>query len=164
MRTVFDTILTGLICLFIGLVVGAWQSEQLKSTQAGQWITSTVSEVLGSKGRNEDSQFESYNYPTIKWRPKALSDGPDAVARLWTKYDGPKNGQPGVMKYKLTLFKATNRNLREVQLLDSMGFKLTQFNATDFHDLPGAPDIAEACDDVSCPEDQYKQARDYSVK
>jgi hypothetical protein len=163
MRTVFDTMF-GLLCLFIGLVVGAWQSDQLKATDVGQWISSTSSNVLGAKVRTDDNQFETYNYPTIKWRPKALADGPDAVVRLWTKYDAGPEGQPGVLKYKLTLFKATNRNSREVQLLDAMGFKLTQINASDFHDIPGAPDIAEACDNVSCPEDQYKQARDYSVK
>jgi len=163
MRTVFDTMF-GLLCLFTGLVLGAWQSDQLKATDVGQWISSTSAKVLGAKLRAEDNQFETYNYPTIKWRPKALADGPDSVVRLWTKYEAGPKGQPGVLKYKLTLFKATNRNSREVQLLDSMGFKLTQINASDFHDIPGAPDIAEACDNVSCPEDQYRQARDYSVK
>ena len=164
MRRLFDTIFVGSICLFIGLVVGAWQPEQLRATQVGQWISSTASKVIAAKVGSDESQFETYNYPTIKWRPKALADGPDAVVRLWTKYQAGPTGQPGVLKYKLTLFKATNRNSREVQLLDPMGFKLTQFTASDFHDIPGAPDIAEACDDVSCQEDQYKQARDYSVK
>jgi hypothetical protein len=84
--------------------------------------------------------------------------------RLWATYEPSKNDQPGVMKYKLTLFKATNRTAREVQLLDAMGFKLIQFNATDFHDIPGAPDIVEARDSVSFPEDQYKRVRDYSIK
>jgi len=163
MRTSFIAVLTGLVCLFIGLAVGAWQSDQLKLTRVGQWISSTGAKVI-TLGKTDDTQFESYAYPTIKWRPKALSDGPDAVARLWATYEPSKTDQPGVMKYKLTLFKATNKNSREVQLLDSMGFKLMQFNANDFHDIPGAPDIVEARDSVSLPEDQYKKVRDYSIK
>jgi hypothetical protein len=85
--------------------------------------------------------------------------------RLWTTYEaGSKNEPQGTMKYKLTLFKATRKDLREVQMLDAMGFKLMQFNASDFHDIPGAPDIVEARDSVACSEDQYKRASDYSVK
>jgi hypothetical protein len=68
------------------------------------------------------------------------------------------------MKYKLTLFKASKKDVREVQLLDAMGFKLMQFNAGDFHDIPGASDIVEARDSVPLSEDVYKNARDYSVK
>jgi hypothetical protein len=163
MRNNIILLFTAIVFLAIGLVVGAWQSDQLRSTRAGQWITLTSSK-MGALGKSDDSQFETYAYPTIKWRPKALSDGPDAVMRLWTTYEPQKGDQPAVMKYKLTLFKATNRSSREVQLLDAMGFKLLQFNANDFHDIPGAPDIVEARDSVSCPEDQYKRARDYSVK
>jgi hypothetical protein len=164
MRNKIENVLTGLICLCVGLVLGAWQSDQLKSTRAGQWISSTGTKVLSLKSKTDDNQFESYAYPTMKWRPKALADSPDSVMRLWTTYVAPKDGQPGVMKYKLTLFKATNKNAREVQLLDSMGFKLMQFEATDFHDMPGAPDIVEARDSVPCPEEQYKQVRDCSIK
>jgi hypothetical protein len=170
MRTIFITLFVGLMCLLIGLCVGAWQAPQLQSTKAGQWIAST-SKVLWSKGgdENENSQFESYQYPTIKWRARALPDGPESIVRLWTTYEAAaKNAPPGTpqgtLKYRLTLFKATNKDQREVQMLDSMGFKLMQFNANDFHNMPGAPEIVEARDSIQCSEDQYKKARDYSVK
>ena len=167
MRNIITSFLVGLACLFIGLVVGAWQADQLKTSRTGQWITTQVSKLSLSKGdgKDEDSQFETNEYPTIKWKPKALSDNPDGVVRLWTTFDiGPKTAPQGTMKYRLTLFKATNKDNREVQILDAMGFKLMQFNANDFHNIPGAPDIVEARDSVPCSEDQYKKAHDYSVK
>ncbi len=168
MRSTIIAIFTGLVCLVLGLCIGAWQAPQLKSSKAGHWIAAEASMVPWTKvgaQKNADSQFESYDYPTIKWRPKPLADAPDAIVRLWTTYEpGAKNEPQGTMKYKLTLFKATQKEQREVQMLDSMGFKLMQFNANDFHEIPGAPDIVEARDSVACPEDQYKNANDYSVK
>jgi hypothetical protein len=161
----FTIILVGSICLFIGLCIGAEYAPELKTTAVGQYVESKISATgllkVGDQ-KKDDTQFESYDYPTIKWKPKPLADSPNAIGRLWTTYDS-KSATP-VMKYKLTLFKATNTNAREVQLVDAMGFKLVQFSASDFIEIPGAPDIVEARDSVSCTEDQYKKARDYSVK
>jgi hypothetical protein len=168
MRRILITLFVGLACLVAGLLFGAWQSAQLKSTKAGQWIAATASKVPWTKSgdqSSDDNQFESYNYPTVKWRPKPLPDASDSAVQLWTTYEaGPKNAPQGLMKYKLTLFKATNKDQREVQMLDAMGFKIVQFSANDFHVLPGSTTIVEARDSVSCSEDQYKKARDYSVK
>ena len=85
--------------------------------------------------------------------------------RLWTTFEpNDKDPATGTLKYKLTLFKATKRDSREVQLLDAVGFKLMQFNAGDFQDIPGAPDIVEARDSVPCSEEMYKKACDFSIK
>jgi hypothetical protein len=166
MRSIFTTVVVGFICLAVGLCVGVLQGNRLRQTEPGQLITSVASKVPWSKpGGTGDSQIESSEYPTIKWKPQQLSDAPDAIVRLWTTYAADsKDATQGAMKYKLTLFKATQKDGREVQMLDSNGFKILQFNASDFHAMPGAPDIVEARDSVPCSEDQYKNASDYSVK
>lgn len=167
MLRVLSTLLFGALCFIVGLGLGVWQSPRLKTTEPARMITSAVAKVPWLKATSktdDDSPFEEYNYPTIKWRPKQLDDAPGAIVRLWTTFEPGNNPDTGTMKYKLTLFKASNRNVREVQLLDGMGFKLFQFNASDFHDIPGASDIVEARDSYACSEDQYKKAQDYSVK
>jgi hypothetical protein len=168
MRSIFTTIITGAICLIIGLCIGTWQGRQLKETKAGQLITSATAKLPWTKATGEDggeNQIESNEYPTLKWRAKQLSDAPDAIVRLWTTFEpNDKDPATGTLKYKLTLFKATKRDSREVQLLDAVGFKLMQFNAGDFQDIPGAPDIVEARDSVPCSEEMYKKACDFSIK
>lgn len=168
MRTVIVSIIVGAVSLGLGLTIGAWQSSQLKSSEAGRWVSDAAQKIPIPKGSNQDgddSNFESNEYPTLKWKAKPLSDAPGAIVRLWTTFEnGPKNDPQGSMKYKLTLFKATKKDGREVQILDGMGFKLFQFGAIDFHEIPGAPDIVESRDAVPCTEEVYRKARDYSVK
>jgi hypothetical protein len=168
MRSILTTVIVGLLCLIIGLCAGTLEGSQIKTTPAGQWITSAASQVQAGVGAGEsgdDNQIETNEYPILKWRAKALPDASGSIVRLWTKFEeGPNKDTPGSLKYKLTLFKAIRKDLREVQLLDAQGFKLMQFNAADFHDIPGAPDIVEARDTIPCPEADYKKVRDYSVK
>lgn len=135
-----------------------------------------------------DSQFDTYDYPHIKWKAKSFLDAPpplpvsfarqrlgmgvetfalqrppsDAIVQLVTTFEAASDSvRNGRMKYILTVFKAIPRNC-EVQLLDKSGFKVVQFTASDFHVI--SPNLVEARADVSCSEDDYKQARDYSVK
>lgn len=113
---------------------------------------------------DNSTQFEKYDYPTIKWRAKPLAGADDAIAQLSTTYDRSTTaGQQGAVKYRLTLFKVNSDAAREVQLLDANGFKLFQFNASDFHQIPGSQ-LMEARDSFSCDEEQYRQARDYSIR
>jgi hypothetical protein len=168
MLRVLVTVIVGACCFAAGLCVGVWKAAQLKTTEPARQIQAIAAKVpvLSADSKPDpDSPFESYEYPTIKWRAKSLSDADGAIGRLWTTYE--PNGspeKPGLMKYKLTLFKATNKSMREVQLLDAQGFKLLQFQAGDFHDIPGAADVIEARDGVACQEDVYKKAQDYSIK
>jgi hypothetical protein len=168
MRSTLTTVIIGLLCLVIGLCAGTLQGSQIKATSVGQWMTSAASKVqegVGAGESGDDNQIETNEYPTLKWRAKPLPDAPGSIVRLWTKFEaGPSKDTPGALKYKLTLFKAIRKDSREVQLLDAQGFKLMQFNAADFHDIPGAPDIVEARDAVPCSEADYKNVRDYSVK
>lgn len=107
-------------------------------------------------------EFESYEYPKIKWKAKPLPSGPNAIAQLHTTYEVGAPGQQGVMKYRLTVFKGDNKGAYEVQLLDSNGFKLMQFNASDFHKVPNS-ELMESRESIACDENEYRQARDYSV-
>ncbi len=163
------TILVGLVCFGLGLVAGTAFAPQLKNTAPGRWVESQAAELPIARKLSQsdkDGPFESDEYPTLKWRPKPLADSPDSIVRLWTKYEsaGAADGKGGVLKYKLTLYKPVNRNSREVQLLDRDGFKIMQFNVDDFHEIAGSADLVEARDSFSCPESDYKKARDYSVR
>jgi hypothetical protein len=108
-------------------------------------------------------QFEEYNYPFVKWKAKPMADAEGAIAQLSTTYERGPAGQPGVVKYRLTLFKAANGGAREVQMLDDKGFKLHQFVASDFHQIPGS-ELMESRDEFQCDEEAYRQSRDYSIK
>lgn len=105
-----------------------------------------------------------YNYPTIKWKPKPLADVPGALVQLWTTYEKPDPQQPGKMNYRLTVFKAPNKQRCEIQLLDENSFKLMQFEASDFHQIPGTADIMEARESQPCTEEEYRRVKEYSIK
>lgn len=157
------TLLFGLVCLAVGICVGMEFAPQLKATEPGRRVTSEAAKLPWVKSvaqTEQDSPYEKYDYPTIKWKAKPLADAPGGIAQLSTTYDRGSNS----MKYRLTLFKAPDKHQCEVQLLDGQGFKLMQFQAADFHAIPGAPDISEARESYNCTEDQYKQASEYSIK
>ncbi len=168
MRQIFITFLSSIICLVVGLSVGVFFGPQLKMTPPVLWITSQASKVpfINSLAKPDgNSPFEVYDYPTIKWRAKPLPDAHGAIVQLWTRYErADEQHSAGKMNYKLTVFKAPGKHQCEVQLLDDMGFKLVQFDASDFHQIPGAPDIMEARESNACTEDDYKKVRDYSIK
>jgi hypothetical protein len=111
--------------------------------------------------QGQESHFESYNYPMIKWQAKPLNSN-GGVAQLWTTYDSPTPGQEGNVKFRLTLFKSPNKSPHRIQLLDEGGFKIMEFKASDFDDVPGTQ-LMEARESFSCPEAQYRQARDYAI-
>jgi len=166
MRGTAISLLVGLVCGLIGLCAGVWFSPHLKATDAGRWMKSVESKLQGAAaGSNSDSAYETYEYPTIKWRPKPLSDAPGGIAQLWTTYEWQDDKhQAGTMNYRLTVFKGHDKGQIEVQLLDDKGFKITQFNASDFHQIPGSSDLMEARDSHPCTEEQYKRVGDYSIK
>lgn len=167
MRQFLVIFLFGLFCGIAGFGAGVWSGPQVKSFQPVRFLASSASAVPWAKSLaqlDDNSPFEMYNYPVIKWRAKPLSDAPGAIAQLWTTYEwSDKQHQSGTMNYRLTVFKAPEGQ-REVQLLDENGFKITQFYASDFHKIPGSSDIMEARDSHPCTEEQYKRVGDYSIK
>ena len=164
----FTQILIGVILLLTGVALGIWFGPQLTSSPSAMSITSMASQIpiLGSIAKPDaNSPFELYEYPTIKFRPKPLNDAEGALAQLSTRFekgDGPNS--LGKMNYKLTIFKAPGRQQCEIQLLDDMGFKLSQFSASDFQPIPGSTEVMESRDAFSLTEAEYKKVRDYSVK
>lgn len=157
--------LTALICLGIGFGAGVCLAPQLNLTQLNSWMRSAMQAVSGQPPTDENSPFEMYDYPTIKWRPKPVAGVEGAIAQLWTTYETRgEGGKSGKINYRLTTFKAPNKMDYEVQLLDKNGFKLMQFNATDFHQIPGSSEILEARDSYVCDEDEYRRVQDYSIK
>lgn len=166
MRGTLIALLFGLTCGAVGFCAGILYSPQLRATDAGRWLKSIESKVAGTASRaGSDAAYETYDYPTIKWRPKPLSDVPGGIAQLWTTYEwADEKHQSGTMNYRLTVFKGRDKNSIEVQLLDDKGFKITQFNASDFHQIPGSTDLMEARDSHECTEERYKRVGDYSVK
>lgn len=163
MRQFLITSLLSLLFLIIGLVAGVCLAPQIKSSPPALWLSSQASKLPGAVP-DKDSPFESYDYPTIKWRAKPLAEAQGAIAQLSTRYESAEPSQPGRMNYKLTVFKAPGKGQCEIQLLDDAGFKLMQFDATDFHQIPGTADIMEARDSHACTEEEYRRVRDYSIK
>jgi hypothetical protein len=109
------------------------------------------------------AQFETYDYPVIKWKATPLPGTSGAVAQLSTTYERATGAAPqGTVKYRLTIYKS-NSKARVVQLLDADGFKLQQFTATDFHEIPGSEQLLEARDSFPAEESVYRQWRAYSV-
>lgn len=139
----------------------SWVNEAPPISTPAKSDKPAVATKAGGK-KDENSPYEEYEYPKIKWRAKPLPGAEGAIAQLSTTYERAANGGQGAAKYRLTLFKAGGKGSHEVQLLDANGFKLLEFNAADFHEIPGS-DLMEARDSFACDEDQYRQARDYSV-
>lgn len=143
-----------------------WLGLQVKAGEPG--ISSLFKKIPGVKELvkvDENSPIELYEYPIIKWRAKPIADVPEAIIQLWTSYEpSDQPGQQGKINYRLTVFKAPDKSNFEVQLLDQTSFKLLQFEASDFHQIPGSAELKEARDSVPCTEEMYKKVRDYSVK
>ncbi len=158
MRQILAIFLVAIAFLLFGLGIGVAFGSQMKSA-----FFAKVPWAVGME-KDKNAAFELYDYPTIKWRAKPL-DANGAIVQLWTRYenDGGKDAN-GKMNYKLTVFKAPDKTNCEIQLLDDMGFKLAQFDASDFHQLPGAADITESRDSFQVSEDIYRKVRDYSIK
>ncbi|MBX9721037.1 MAG: hypothetical protein K2X81_06570, partial [Candidatus Obscuribacterales bacterium] len=139
-----------------------------------------------------NDQYETYNYPFIKWKPKPISSIPGAIVQLSTTYE------LGTLKYKLSLFKPSstqptvmkpsvkqsqqgiqelannaNQGLQlstipysiDIQLLDANGFKLTGFSIQQrsWDVVPGTT-VFEAREQIGCQEWDYKRSCDYTVK
>ena len=179
MRLVLFTFISGLICLLVGLCIGIWSGPKLRLSAPVKAIDSLIAKVRGVKTETDkNSPYEMYDYPTIKWKPKPVAEIPGAIVQLWTTFEpssqsnqapnGTENQAgrpaPGKMSYRLTVFKAPAKNQFEVQLLNEMGFKLMQFNAEDFHQVPGTQDITEARDSQPCTEEEYRKISEYSIK
>lgn len=164
----FVNILTGIVCLLTGVAIGVWYGPQLKTTEPAQEISSLAAKVplLKSMTNSEENDaIESYEYPTIKFKPKPLSEAQGALVQLSTRFEkADQANQQGKMHYRLTLFKAPEKQQCEVQLLDDADFKLSQFDASDFHQIPGSADIREARDSFPLTEEEYKKVKDYSIK
>lgn len=162
------TFFVSVLFLIAGLISGVIFAPQLRMQPPFSAMISLFSKMPGlnqSPKLDENSPFELYDYPTIKWKPKAMNEKPGAIAQLWTRYEAAEPGKGGgKMNYRLTIFKDPDKSQCEVQLLDNMGFKLTQFIASDFHEIPGAAEIMEARDSHDLTEDLYRKVRDYSVK
>lgn len=107
-------------------------------------------------------QFEKYAYPVIKWKVKPLSGTGNPVAQLHTTFEPGAPGEKGTVKYKLTLFHAPGNGSRKVQLMDANGFKLVEFDAGNFMEIPNS-ELIESNESFPCDENEYRQARDYSV-
>jgi hypothetical protein len=139
------------------------QSASAVQTTSGQ-TTSTRSDAPKEEGSQTDTQtqWDSYNYPLIKWKAHPITTIPGGVAQLDTTFESFRS----YIKYRLRLFKiATIPYSVHVQLLDSNGFNLHEFEvySYSFHPIPGTS-LVEAADETYCMEKDYRRARDYSIR
>src|SRR5437868_5962681 len=109
MRQFVMCVLCSLVCLAIGLGVGLWAGLNSSQIAPVQKLLGAVKQVPWAKAavdQADASPFEVYNYPTIKWRPKAVADPPGAIAKLSTKYEpSVESSDKGIVRYQLILFK-----------------------------------------------------------
>lgn len=155
-----------LVCSIVGLCVGIAFAPQLRTTGVGLFFQALVHRVPSLKAGTgeQESAIEMYDFPTIKWRAKPLAAPVGAIGQLWTNFEcTDEQHQTGTLNYRLTLFKATDNRQCKIQLLDENGFKLMQFDVSDFHQVPGAADVTESRDSTTCDEDKYKRAADYVI-
>lgn len=144
----------------LGEINWTTNTKDLLSAIKDQLPQEKLSSPQGSAIQQAGSEnFETYNYPMIKWQPKPIPNMPGAFIQLLTLYDGK-------LKYKTTLFKATYlpRSLNIV-LLDQFGFKLcdVHISQNDWTQLPGT-NLYEARNDGFCSEQEYRKARDFAIR
>jgi len=130
-------------------------------------MESSPAETTGqlTHATDQSANWESYNYPLIKWKTHSITTDSSGAAQLTTTFETTHTGY-GTLKYKL-IFKGKpllNYASRSVQLLDTNGFKLKEIdiNSYSFHPVPGTA-LWEATGDVSCYEKDYRPVSDYTV-
>lgn len=113
-------------------------------------------------------EFESYDYPYIKWKPKMLSSG--IPMQLETTIEEPNSEyRPGMLKYKVLVLLKGSALLPSqgitIELLDDKGFDLGKFMVpgSEFGAMPGTS-VLEARGKASFSEEDYRKAADYFVK
>lgn len=113
-------------------------------------------------------QWESYNFPVIKWKAHAVPKIADAIGQLSTTFV-PSQGRYGLLhgtvKYKLTLYKVPEVRHLSIELVDRDGFSITKalFSASAFHHVPNSENLIEAAGESQCSEADYRRITDYSI-
>lgn len=113
-------------------------------------------------------EFESYDYPFIKWKPKMLPGGALIQLETTVSNKGMQHGFYGQVKYKAFVFVKGNSlvpsNGIRVKFLDNRGFSVGTFqvNSRDLGVVTGTS-VMEGQGTVNMSEEDYKQAVDYSV-
>jgi hypothetical protein len=115
-------------------------------------------------------EFEKYEYPYIKWKPRMLPSG--AIVQLETTMSPSGNGRfrfAGQVKYILRVLIRGNaiipvQGLR-IELIDEKGFGLTKFvvPANEFVAVTGTS-VVEARGIWPSSEEDYRSSVDYVVK
>ena len=141
---------------------GSAQSEPKKTDN------SSISSAPKTTDPEVKGEFESYDYPFIKWKPKLLPTG--ALVQLETMLDESTNEYRPRLKYKMYVFvKGGNlipSNGIQINLLDVRGFSLGNFSisSNSFSLVSGSQQVLEARGTTNISEIDYKRAVDYSVK
>lgn len=102
-----------------------------------------------------------------EWGTKEIGNMPDSFVKLSTKFEN-ESGAPysGAFKYKIIL-KSPSRTIKymglKFQMLDSDGFPVTNFLASDFYALPNS-NLHQAVGRVPCTRNEYLKIQDFIVK
>lgn len=144
----------------LGEIIWQSNSKELLTSIKDQLPHDKMSSPQGAGIQQAGTEnFETYSYPMIKWQPKPIPTMPGAFIQVLTTYDGK-------LKFKTTLFKATYlpRSM-QIILLDQFGFKLcdVRIDQNDWTQLPGT-NLYEARNDSFCSEQEYRKARDFSIR
>ena len=114
-------------------------------------------------------EFDTYEYPFIKWKPKLLPTGALVQLETTLEEDGSGHRFNGIVKYKVNVLVKGNSLVPshgiKFELLDNKGFGLCKFSisASELGVITGTS-ILQARGTANITEENYKKAVDYSVK
>jgi hypothetical protein len=115
---------------------------------------------------SQKGEYDTYEYPFIKWKPKILATG--ALVQLETTMESGYHSR-GNIKYKVNVLVRGSAIMPaqglHVDLLDKRGFSLCSFSigARDFGLIAGTS-VMEAHGTTYVTEEDYQKAVDYTVK
>lgn len=146
-----------------------------KVSSAGQSKSQTASSTPTSIGaRNQQpplsNQFDSYNFPTIEWKPKLIAGALDGIAQLSTTMETKPSGIGSCffteVKARLRLPSCSNANSSRgwtITLLDKNGFRLADVQVFQLHQIAGTEILEGQASEHGLTESDYRKAVDCSV-
>lgn len=153
--------------------------NQSGKDKGGKQTSTVLSQLQKANEPEKKGEFESYDYPFIKWKPKILPTG--ALVQLETTFEGQNNSSEfvpgysrsvrgsGTLKYKVNVFGRGNILIPsqglQIDLLDKRGFSLVNFpiSASAFGLITGTS-VMEARGTYRISEDDYRKAADFSAR
>lgn len=153
----------------LGLPLFNGKKSQLSGQNQDPNATRTQQLRGSKKWQPISGQFESYNFPTIEWKPKPVAGTTEGIAQLSTTMEAGTSrfvsGFVNVLKLRLRLLKCPISPVGgwTVTLLDKNGFRILDVCLYQFHQVAGTDMFEGQASKESVSEIDYRRAVDYTV-